>query len=140
MPDTRPHVRVPKIVFDALERGEISERQSSILCAMYHWADHRTGCIDSFSAERVCRFLRINVTDANLRALRRQILGLKRMGWFHDDYRHLSGSKRTYHAWLHNYYRENDDVRDNDRDFVREDSILNPCEISPYADARRDSP
>jgi hypothetical protein len=133
---TSRFTRLPQAVYDALERGDINITQFIVLSLMHQWADYATGRIDSFCAERVCRYLHIEPTPANLKAMRRQIAPLREMGWFHDDYQR--GSKRPYHVWLHNYVilLVNDAVHDkghhNVPDSVHEETVLNPCKIKFY--------
>jgi hypothetical protein len=133
---TSRFTRLPQAVFDALERGDINKTQFIVLSLLHLWAGYTTGRIDSFCAERVCRYLHIEPTPANLKAMRRQIAPLREMGWFHDDYQR--GSKRPYHVWLHNYVilLVNDAVHDkgheNVPDDVHEETVLNPCEIKFY--------
>jgi hypothetical protein len=128
--------RLPQAAFDALERGDINKTQFIILSLLHQWANYAIGRVDSFSAERVCRYLHIEPTPANLKAMRRQIAPLREMGWFHHDYE--QGSKRPYRVWLHNYVPllVSDNVHDtgheNVRDSVHEETVLNPCEIKPY--------
>ncbi len=141
--------RLPQEVFDFLERGDINKTQFIILSLLHKWADYRTGRVAAFCAERVCRYLHIETTPANLKAMRRQIAPLREMGWFHHDYE--QGSKRPYNVWLHNYLPilVNDDVHDkghgNVHDSVHENRLLNPYEIKPYQptldfDVREDVP
>lgn len=136
MSATNGYTIVPRAVSDSLQRGEINATQFAVLFALYLWADHATGRVDSFCAERVCRFLHIDPTAANSKSMRRQIGSLRSMGWFHWDY--VKGSKRPYHVWLHNYviYLANDAVHENDHETVHDGvpsrTILNPCEITPY--------
>jgi hypothetical protein len=134
---SRPRVTLmPQAVFDALERGDINNTQFIVLSLLHQWAVYTTGRIDSFCAERVCRYLHIEPTQANLKAMRRQIAPLRDMGWFHDDYR--KGSQRPYHVWLHNYVPilRSDAVHEkgseNGREFVPDGPVINPCEIKPY--------
>jgi hypothetical protein len=127
---------LPRAVSDALERGDINNTQFIVLSLLHQWANYTTGRVDSFCAERVCRYLHIEPTPSNLKAMRRQIAPLREMGWFHDDYRR--GSKRPYRAWLHNYIPllGSDAVHDKDPesvpDSVFQKTVLNPCEIKPY--------
>jgi hypothetical protein len=88
--------RLPQAVFDTLERGDINKTQFIILSLLHQWADYATGRIDSFSAERVCRFLGLDRTSANIKAMNRQVAPLRVMGWFHDDYRRVASAPTTY--------------------------------------------
>lgn len=129
--------RIPQKVTDALQQGDINPTQFIILVLLHLWANHRTGRVDSFCAERVCRALHIDTTRrANVVAMRRQIAGLRAMGWFRWDY--AKGSKRPYHIWIHNFviYLGSDAVPDDVLGTVPEElaagTILYPCEIRSY--------
>lgn len=92
---------VPYTLFDAYERGRINQTQFTVLCLLYRWADHKSGVVRDFSAERVLRFMHRHIDNAALKAMRQEIAKLRDMGWFDNDYQR--GSKRPYNVFINGY-------------------------------------
>src|ERR1700722_10124640 len=101
MSNHRGFTRLPHAVYAALEQGNINETHFLVLSLLHKWANHQTGRVDSFCAERVLRFPHKDPTQATLGSLRRQVASSRRMGRFRDDYR--KGRKRPYNIFLKNY-------------------------------------
>ena len=92
------HTEVPNLIYELMECCEITELQFLILLAAYRWLNRAAGRVDSFSAERVCRFYKWDATEAKLREVRRAVHDLVKYGIVSRDYR--KGDKRPYHLWL----------------------------------------
>ena len=110
---------IPDAVYDALEQGHINQMQFDILNLFHHWADHKTGRIDSPSAARICRFVRLEPNPANLRMIQKQVKNLKTKGWFSWD----APPSLNYN------------IRDPRKTVVSDASsiLVNQCEIKSYS-------
>jgi hypothetical protein len=87
-----PYVKVPLWVYRALEDGRITRDQFDLLTFAYYKADWMTRVVSSYSAENLCRFLRLDATDANLKRFQRAERDLEEQGVIWDDYRRMKAN------------------------------------------------
>lgn len=139
-----PYVKVPLWVYRAIETGHITHDQFNVLCFAYYKADWKTLVVSSYSAENLCRFLRLDATQANLKRYRRALHNLVEREVVQYDYRR--GDKRPFHLRLPKIETEEieslyiqgvvrDSVRDSVGEFVRQAADLNPADsIEPDAE------
>jgi hypothetical protein len=107
------YVQIPVWVYEGLEQGEIDIDEYLVLTALYRWANRSADNnhlpknfprfsgfwrIDSYSAERLCKFLGLDASDAHLKQFRRAERSLEKRKIIKDDYR--LGDHRPYHVWV----------------------------------------
>lgn len=129
----RGFTRVPHTVTAALQQGDISLLEFTILVLMHKSANWKTGEVQSWSADR---FLREAGDPEGIqqRTVRRAMQRLRDAGWYHHDY--VNKSQRPYTVWLHNYVVRNEKAvaAEGDHHHDQDEIILSPCEIKPLGE------
>jgi hypothetical protein len=145
--DVQYFTRVPHVVYDALEDGDITLLQFLILCFWHKKANRQTGVVRSFRAEMILDWLAETDCSAfngylpSLKIVRRHVRGIWEAGWCRSGYR--QGSKKPYDVTLYNFSPakmiKNDDLRRTPENGAGEDvgvgceeSILHPSNTVPW--------
>lgn len=107
-PNITPYVVVPRAVYEARDQLVISLEQFHIFQFGYWQANRKEGYrVAAYSAARVCRFVGLDATKANLKRYQRAADDLVDLNLIRHDYRKIDPRRvkrpeRTYSIWVPN--------------------------------------